>query len=73
MTLLDAIEKRLAVPCTLSELAAILDAPLRSVQGHAYRLRREGRIERLDRTIKTSPGVGRRAYLWQRKYLQELV
>lgn len=73
MTLLEAIEKRLSVPCTLSELAVILGASLRSVQAHAYRLRSEGRIERLDRTIKTCPGKGRRAYLWQRKFLSELV
>lgn len=77
MTIKPAIERRLCVPATPTELSALLGLPVRNIRCHLYQLRAKGRVEQLDRAIPANhrpDGRGRKwERLWQRKYLQELV
>jgi hypothetical protein len=72
-TLGERIVRRLAVPCTPTELAAIMGASVHSVRAYLYQLRDAGRVERLNRRLPPAHPIGPGEYLWQRKYLQELV
>lgn len=68
------IEARLAVPATLSELAALFGTTTKAVYAAAHKLKQQGRVERLNRTVEVDKSGraskrGRKSeFLWQRKY-----
>lgn len=55
------IVRRLCVPCTLPELSATLDKPLKLVTAMAHQLKGQGRVRQLDRFVIDG---GRRRRLW---------
>lgn len=66
MTIKPAIERRLAVPCTPSELAVLLRLSRKVVKCHLYQMRARGRVKRLDRRLPPAHKTGPGEYLWQR-------
>lgn len=65
-TLEQQIERRLAVPATARELAALFDMTIKRMRGNLSNLRRDGRIKQLDRTVPCNAGRRGRQYecLW---------
>lgn len=65
MCLKRAIHRRLCVPATPSEIAAIFRAPLHTIRAHLYALKRQGKAERLLKRVPKSSARGRQwEYLW---------
>lgn len=68
MTLKDAVELRIRIPCAPTELAASTGAAISSVRQALNRLRAEGLAEMLDKTVPVESKRGRKhEHLWQRK------
>lgn len=61
----EAILRRLAVPCTPSEIAARFEITSKVARAYCYQLRKQGKAVRLDRRVPKVSARGRQwEYLW---------
>lgn len=68
VTTQDAIRRRIRVPLTPSEVAALFGLSVKLARGYLYQLRKQGKAKRLDRRIPKQAPRGRQwEYLWSAK------
>lgn len=59
--------RRLAVPCTPTELAATFDRPAHLIRAFLAQMKRQGRVRRTDKAVPSSGARGRPLeFLWVR-------
>lgn len=73
LTFTDQLLRRLAVPCTPTELAQSFGKPVTLIRAFLHQLKRQRRAERMDRAVeidksgRASKRGHKREHLWQRK------
>lgn len=67
LALAERVYRRLAVPCTPTELAAILKRPVKIIRSTLFDLKDQGRVARMDRTVKREHVRGPAEFLWERR------